>query len=112
MKKNQVIIAVLAVAFVAFASNAFAKEVKGKVVSVDAATKAVKLTEEGSTTEVTVKAGDATQYTGVASLDELKAGADVTVEAEQDAATGDWKASSIKTVEAAAPAAPAAPAAS
>lgn len=87
-----------------------AKLVGGKVVSIDAAASTVTISqtnpETGVNENVTVWANDKTAYAGVDSLSGLSADEEVWVDAEEDAATKNWVATSVQRLEAvAAPAA-------
>ena len=97
MKKTMLAFLVLAL----MAGTAFAKSIEGKVVSTDAAanTLVVSSTDEaGNASESSLTVSGNTAYVGVASLGELKAEDQVTVQAEEDAATGSWNASSVELV--------------
>lgn len=113
MKKN-IVFVILAVAIL-FQGTAYAKLVSGKVAGVDAAANSISIKSTdatGASQDVKISVNPETKYNGVASLAELKEGTEVWVDAEQDAATGSWKATSVKVggpEAAAAPAAPAAP---
>lgn len=93
---------VLVLALVALASGvAFAETVEGTVASVDLAGNMLKITKTdaatGATEEVSVSVTDTTTYAGeVTALAEVIEGDDVKVEAEKDAATGNWVASSVE----------------
>ena len=81
------------------AGTAFAKSIDGKVVSTDAAANTLvvsSMDDAGAAKESTLSVSGNTAYVGVASLAELKAGDQVTVEAEEDAATGAWNATSVE----------------
>ena len=101
---------ILAIAFLAaivLQGAAYAEEVSGKVVNADAAANTLKIAKsnaEGAQEEVTISVKPETTFSGAASLAELKAGQEVSIDAAQDAATGTWQANSVK-VAAAAPAA-------
>ncbi len=98
----------LAVACV-FQGAAFAETVSGKVVSADSAANSLKIAKAdsaaGAEEQVTVWVKPDTAFSGAASLADLKEGEEVSIEAAQDAATGNWQASSVKVAAAAAPAA-------
>lgn len=98
MKKLQVVIAVLLFAFVAFQGTAFAALIRGKVVSVTTNSLTVSETDKSSELEKIsdIAVDTATTMLGIAAVTDLKAGDDVLVDAEQDAA-GALKAVSIKT---------------
>lgn len=84
-----------------FSGVALAALVEGEVVSVDAAQNKLILKtmdDQGAASESSVVTDASTKLTGVASLAELAAGDEVWAEAEQDATTKDWKASSIEKV--------------
>jgi len=89
---------------------AYAKLVGGKVVSTNAVANTVTISqtnpETGVNENVAVGVNDKTAYAGVDSLSGLKADEEVWVDAEEDAATKNWVATSVQRLEA--PAAPAA----
>ena len=107
MKK--LVIALMLVTLV-FQGAAYAKLVGGKVVSTDAAANTVTIgqtnPETGANENVTVWVNDKTTYAGVDSLSGINADAEVWIDAEEDAATKNWIATSVQLLEA--PAAPAA----
>ena len=114
MKKTQ--IAMLVLAFLAFQGIASAESISGKVVSIDSAAKSLSINQMDSATgaekKVDLSVSADTAYTGIQAFAELKAGDEISADAQQDAATGSWKATSIKVGKAEeAAAAPAAPAA-
>lgn len=92
----------LAVALIAgLQAWAFAAEVRGTVASVDGAAGqlVVQVTDAaGAVDEKAISVDAATQFTGVASVEELEAGDEVAVMAEEDAAAGGWKATSVEVV--------------
>lgn len=99
MKKRALLIAV-AVAF-CFSGVAYAEMVEGTVQTIDLAGKTFKVTKTdaatGATEELTVSVSDATTYAGeVTAFDELLEGDEVKIEAEKDAATGNWTAKSVE----------------
>ena len=100
MKKIQIAMWVMLVAFVAFQGVASAKTVSGKVAKVDAATNKISVsytdpaTSKEESAEISIKTD--TAFSGAASLADLKEGEDVSVEAAEDAATGGWNATSVK----------------
>ncbi len=104
MKKIQFLGLALLVSLVSFQAVASAKTVSGKVATIDAASNKVSVsytdpsTSKEEKAEISVK--PETTYSGVASLGELKEGQEVSVDAEEDAATGGWSAISIKAAEA------------
>ena len=96
MKRTSMLVLGLFVALVALQGLAFAKTISGKVDAVDAA--AGKLTvavegENGAVEKSELVVGADAKLTGVGTLNDLKAGDVVAVEAEEDA--GAWKASSV-----------------
>lgn len=99
MKRMQIVFSILVAALMLFQGAAFAKTVEGTVVSADvvANTLTVSHTDAatGATEDVTVSVSETTTYSGVASLDGLQAGDQVSVEAEQDAVTNQWAASLV-----------------
>ena len=106
MKKALILVLVLVSALALIQGAAFAKSIEGKVADVDATanTLTVSSTDEtGMEAKSVLSVSDATTFSGVASLGELKVDDKVTVEAEEDAATSSWKATSV-TVKTAAPA--------
>ena len=109
MKKILMLSVILLAAAVVFQGTAFAGLVHGTVASIDSAAKSVSVNRTnpatGATEKVDIAIGAETTFSGVASMDELKAGDDIWVDAQQDAATGGWKAASVKVSGANAPAA-------
>ena len=102
--KNQLLsYLVLAVALTLFQGVANAKVVSGKITGIDATANKLSIsytdlaTSKEEQVEIAVK--PETTYSGVASLGDLKEGQEVSVEAEEDAATGGWSATSIKAEE-------------
>ena len=104
MKKMQLVMAILLATFVLYQGTAYAKAVSGKVVSTNVVANTLTLSEKNAVTgadENTVVSVNATTvYSGVSALADLKAGDEVSVEAEQDAATNNWIATSVKKAEA------------
>ncbi|MDD5216638.1 MAG: hypothetical protein PHN49_04440 [Candidatus Omnitrophica bacterium] len=100
MKKLALCLVILLVAFAVFQGPAFAKLVSGKVSAVDTAANVIEIARMNPTTnaEEKVKVGvdDKTTYAGVANVSEIKGGEYVMVMADQDSATGNWKASSVR----------------
>ena len=96
------------IALVAFVGVADAKLIEGKVLSVDA-TGSVKISQldaaTGVSTETTVTAQPETELLGIDSVQLLKEGDEVSVDSEEDVATGSWIAISIELKAAEAPAA-------
>ena len=113
MKRTLTLISILLVAFVVFQGTADAKVVLGKVDSIDATAKTLSVSTTdpatGAEEKVSISVPSTATFSGVTSLDELKAGDAVEVEAEQDVTTSGWNATSVKTTPAAAPAPAAAP---
>ncbi len=109
MKK---LVIALMLATLVFQGAAYAKLVGGKVVSTDVASNTVTLSqtnpETGASENVTVSVNDKTTYAGTDSLSGVKADDEVWVDAEEDAATKAWVATSVQVLQA--PVAPAAPA--
>ena len=107
MKKLAVIFPVLMLAFVVMQGTASAKSISGKIANIDAAANSLSVSQSnpatGAEENLNFSVSADTTFAGVKALAELKAGDQVSVDAEQDAATGSWKATSIST-EAAAPA--------
>ena len=105
MKKAYLLLAILLVTFVAFQGAAFAESVQGKISSInlDAKTLTVSQIDAATSAEKTsdIWVKDQTTFSGAQSLADLKAGDQVTVEAEADAATGNWVATSVTVAPAA-----------
>ncbi len=104
MKKMQLVMAVLLATFVLYQGAAYAKTVSGKMVSTDALANTLTLSQKsvvtGTDENVAVSVKATTTYSGVSALADLKAGDEVSVEAEQDAATNSWIATSVTKAEA------------
>lgn len=100
MKKMLTIVVVLFVAFVMVQGIASAKMVVGKVKSVDNTAKSISVANTdpmtGAETVVTVEVPADASLSGVASLAELKEGADVWVDANEDVASSKLIAASLK----------------
>ena len=105
-------ILILLVAFVFLQGTAEAKTVLGKVSTVDAIAKTLSVSNADPVTGVeeivSVQVADTATFSGVSSLDQIQAGDEVQIEAEEEAVTGNLKATSIQVVKA--PVVPAAPA--
>ena len=101
MKKMQLAMAILLATFVLYQGAAYAKMVSGKVVSADAIANTLTLSEKNALTgadeNVVISVNGTTAYSGVLGLADLKADDEVSVEAEEDAATKSWVATSVKT---------------
>lgn len=98
MKRISLFVLAVAASAVLFLGTGFAKEISGKVASVDGATGklTIAIAEAGGAEaqkDVWVNADAA--FSGVAALNELKAGDQVSIEAEEETGTGNWKASKI-----------------
>ena len=97
----QLVMAILLATFVVFQGAAYAKMVSGKVVSADALANTLTLSEKNALTgadeNVVLSVKETTTYSGAMGLADLKAGEEVSVEAEEDAATKSWVATSVKT---------------
>ena len=98
MKRISLFVLAVAASAVMFLGTGFAKEVSGTVASIDGATGKLTLSVAGANgaeakQDVWINA-DAT-YAGVKALNELKEGDKVSVEAEEEATSGNWKASKI-----------------
>ncbi len=110
MKKMQLVMVVLLATFVLYQGAAYAKTVSGTVVSADALANTLTLSQKdvitGADTNAVVSVTATTTYSGVSALADLKAGDEVSVEANEDAVTKSWVATSVTKAEAA-PAAPA-----
>ena len=96
MKRIALFVLAVSASAVMFLGTGFAKEVSGKVASIDAATSKLTISVAGvngaeESKDIWVKS-DAS-FSGVAALNELKAGDKVSVEAEEEA--GNWKASKV-----------------
>lgn len=78
---------------------AFAKTVDGKVVNLDVIANSLTVSQTdavtGASEDVVISVTDTTTFSGAASLSELQAGDQVSIETEQDATTGKWNASSV-----------------
>lgn len=91
----------LVAALVLMASGvAFAEMVDGTVASVDLAGKILKVSKTdaatGASEEVSISVSDTTTYSGeVTALAEVIEGDTVKIEADKDAATGNWVAKSV-----------------
>lgn len=109
MKRVLALAMIFTIGFCALQATAEAKLVTGKVESVDVTGKTISINAAdpatGTESKATVSVDDAATYTGVTSLDQIKAGDDIWVEAEEDVATGGWKTNSVNVT----PAAPVAP---
>ena len=80
---------------------AYAASIEGKVVSTDAEKNQLVVSSmdaAGTASESNLAVSADTAFVGVASLAELKAGDQVKVEANEDAATGTWNAASVELV--------------
>jgi len=98
MKKLCLVLAI-AVAFLA-SGIAYADMVDGTVTSVDLTGNVLKVSKTdaatGATEEVSIGVNDTTTYSGeVTALAEVIEGDTVKIEAEKDAATGNWVAKSV-----------------
>ena len=97
--KNAKIVSFLLLATLLVSGVAFAEAVAGKIVSVDQATKSITVSQldaaTGAEKEVSIWVQDSTAFKGVADLAGLQEGAEVTIEATQDEASGNWKADSV-----------------
>ena len=104
MKKMQLVMAILLATFVLYQGAAYAKTVSGKVVSTDAVVNTLTLSQKNAVTgvdeNVVVSVKPTTTYSGASALADLKAGDEVSVEADEDAATSSWVATSVKKAEA------------
>ena len=104
MKKMTVIAMVVLAAFVMVQGLAIAEMVSGKISAVNSETKSIKVNRINATTgtaeNVDIWVSEATQYAGAASLAELQAGDEVSIDASQDATTGNWMAASVETKKA------------
>ena len=96
MKRISLFVLAVAASAVLFLGTGFAKEVSGKVAGVDAATNKLTLSvadEAGASSDKDIWINADATFAGVAALNELKAGDQVSVEAEEEA--GNWKASKV-----------------
>lgn len=104
MKKMTVIAMVVLAAFVMVQGLAMAEMVSGKISAVSADSKSIKVNRinatSGAAEDIDIWVNDETQYAGAASLAELQAGDEVSIDAAQDAATGNWMAASVETKKA------------
>ncbi len=100
MKKMQILVVVFLTAFVAFQGMALAEAIQGKVAGIDATAKSLSLSRNNPATGVAEKlaisVNPETAFSGVASLEELKAGDDISVDVQKGEAAGSWKATSVK----------------
>ena len=107
MKKMQLVMAVLLATFVLYQGAAYAKMVSGKVVSTDVVANTLSLSQMNLVTgideNVVISVKDTTTYSGVSALADLKAGDEVSVEADEDLTTKSWVASSVSTTKAETP---------
>ena len=93
------------VAFLVFQGSASAKMVSGKLLGVDTTAKSLSLNTidpaTGSEKKVDVMVSGSTTYSGmgIKAIEDLKAGQEVWVDAEEDIATGNWKATSVKVAD-------------
>jgi hypothetical protein len=79
---------------------AYAETIEGSVVSVDPANNSIQLTKNnaaGNAEKVNVTVKEGTRFSGVQSLDDLKPGDTVKVEADQNFFTRAWSATSVQT---------------
>lgn len=106
MKKATWMLAILMMAFVAIQGVAFAELVNGKVLGIDNDAKSISINQQdpatGALQEVKVLCKADTGYQGCNALADVKVGDEVSVEAEQDPATGDWWAKAVTVAAAAA----------
>ena len=104
MKKAQIVMAILVATLMICQGAAYAQLVNGKVVSADPAAKSLTISrtnaETGASEDVVIWTNEQTAFSGTASLEELKAGDEVWVDAEEDAATKNWIATSIQLLQA------------
>ncbi len=101
MKKSMFVVLGLFVACVFAAGSVSAETVKGTVGKVDAAAKKVavsKTNDDGAVEVVEIAVNEATGYVGVAALEEVKEGNQVTIEAEKEEAGPGWVAKSVAVV--------------
>lgn len=100
MKSHRIaVLALLAFAFLV-SGVAYADAVEGKVVSVDLEGQAIEIAKTdaatGATENVRVSVSDTTAYSGeVTALAEVIEGDTIKVEADKDAASGNWVAKSV-----------------
>ena len=99
MKKTVAILAVLAIVL-GLSGVAFAEAVEGKVVSVDLEGNALEVSKgdaaAGAAENLKISVNDATTYSGEATaLAEVIEGDKVKIEADKDAASGNWMAKSV-----------------
>ena len=100
MKANKMVaLAVLAV-MVLVSGAAYAETIQGEVASVDLAGKMLKVTKGGEAAgakeTLNISVSDATTYSGeVTALAEVVEGDKVKIEADKDAASGNWMAKSV-----------------
>ncbi len=89
------------VAFVAFLGAANAESISGKVISADATGSKLSISQTDSATGIEKTLDFAVNAEAASALAELQAGDEISVEAEQDAATGAWTATAIAKADAA-----------
>lgn len=100
MKSYPTVLMALLVLGVAFVGAAYAETVGGTVAGVDVDAQVLQITQTdpatGASEAVSVSVSDATTYSGeVTALEEVIEGDIVQIEAEKDAATGNWVAKSV-----------------
>ena len=100
MKSNKIAVLTLLAFAVVMSGVAYAEMVEGKVASVDLEGKALEIAKtdaaSGATENVRITVTDTTAYSGeVTALAEVIEGDKVKVEADKDAATGNWVAKSV-----------------
>lgn len=95
---KKIFIAVFA-ALLALQGAAYAENITGKVVSVNAGEKSIAIERAGADAAqpetLNISVAPETKFVGVASLEELKGGEAVSIEAEKDAASGRYSATSV-----------------
>ena len=105
----KLVFSILLATFVLFQGAAYAKTVSGQVVSTDTTANSLTVShanaETGTDENVVLWVKDTTTFSGAASLAELKTGDAVSVDAEEDAATQNWIATSVTLSQPSAPAA-------
>ncbi len=98
MKRIALFVLAVTAGAVMFLGTGFAKEVSGKVAAVDTAGSKLTISiadASGAASQKDIWVKSDASFAGVAALNELKAGDQVSVEAEEEAGTGNWKASKV-----------------
>jgi hypothetical protein len=102
MKRFSMLAVFLFAGFLAMQGVALAEMIQGSVVSVDPNGESLQVTrtdQSGKASEVKVSVDEDTQYNGIQSAQELKAGDTVVLDADQNFFTRAWKVKSIERSE-------------